>query len=169
LPSINLTLDEFFQAMGLGLHRMAVSSAARRNCNTGNSQRPPLTRAGDEIRSMCAEMGWHKASGTYFDGGINKFMSEPDCNGVEHKTLRSRDGRMPIRPTDKKERIFVCSFTDGQTVEFLGWRGGWELEDAWLFNPGNATPAHFVPQSALHPLSQLPPRLLPAAFDPQRN
>ena len=166
---ITLTLHEYFIAASAGMMRMHVSSAAGRNCNTGNVSRPPLTRTGDEIRSMCAEYAWAKASGTFFDGGVNKFMSEPDTNGVEHKTLRDRNGRMPIRPTDKQERVFVCSFTDGQTVTFLGWIRGTDKRDEWKSNPGNARPAWFVPQSALRPISELPPDLLPVAFNPERN
>lgn len=167
LYDIELTPSEFLLATTMGTQRMTASVG--RNHNTGNRRRTHLERMGDEIRSMCVELAWHKACGTYFNTGINQFMSEPDTNGVEHKTLRDPGGRMPIRPTDKRERTFVCSYTDGNTVKFLGWLRGYEVQDSWLANPGNASPAWFVPQNALHPISKLPPPLLPARFNPEKN
>jgi hypothetical protein len=107
------------------------------------------------LEGACGELAAAKALGLYWDGSINTWK-QPDVGNLHVRTMGKHHYDLLIRPGDDDEGLFVL--VTGKCPEFRvhGWIRGRDAKNQdWIKNHGNRSPAYFVPQSMLAPLSDL--------------
>lgn len=110
---------------------------------------------GIDICGAFGEMAVAKALGLYWEGGVDTFKA-PDIGQFQVRSSRHTNGRLIVRDNDHDDDIFILVVGKAPSFEIVGWIKGKDAKtDAYLDNPNELRPAWFVPQEALHPISEL--------------
>lgn len=107
-----------------------------------------------DIESSCAEKVVAKKFGVYwFDGRKN----ETDAGRFQVRHTPLIDGRLTLHPEDSDDEEFVLVRGTAPKFRLAGWCFGREgKKDAYWEDPtGQGRWAFFVPNSVLHPMSEL--------------
>lgn len=110
------------------------------------------------IEGAAGELALALWLGVPWDGDVNTFKSKPDVASLEVRTRLEDTWDLIIRKADTDDAIYVLLTGKVPTFDIRGWIWGRDARRReWLQNYGGYGVAHFVPQSALHPMSELPP------------
>jgi hypothetical protein len=158
---VTLSPSEYLVASTVGAMRRVAS------LRSGHAERHGLKSGAWDanIEGACGEMAAAKALGRYWDGAINSFkredipeMKELGLCGLQVRTMGRHNYDLLVRPGDSDTDKFIL--VTGACPEFVvrGWiLGGDAKQEQWLAAHGGRSPAYFVPQSALRPISELFP------------
>jgi hypothetical protein len=124
----------------------------------------PIEKRGDtwgiEVESSLAEIAVAKALRMYWDGGTNTFK-RGDVGNLQVRWTSYPTGKLLVRQSDKDDEIFILVI--GRTTDFnvTGWAYGKEAkQDKWKQTPHGGHPVWMMPQEALHPIRELPWRVM---------
>lgn len=152
MPEITLSWHEAAMASEIGRLRQLVS------VKRGLLDQHGYSGDGwsEHIEGACGELAVAKALGRYWDGSVNTF-EQPDLPGLQVRTRSQPYYDLIVRPSDSDEDLYVL--VTGRCPRYFvrGWVTGAEAKkEQWLQHHGNRPAAYFVPQSALHEMSDLP-------------
>lgn len=109
------------------------------------------------IEGACAEIAAYKLLGVFWSPSIDK-QKEPGGDGGYYEVRRrsKQDYDHLIRTDDAAARIHIMVVGEAPSFRVVGWIWGHEArQDRWWKNHGNRGWAWFVPQGALHDMSEL--------------
>jgi len=102
------------------------------------------------------EIAFRKFIGSSDPLTVNTFRSTPDVRNYEVRTRSRDDFDLILRNDDSDHKIYVLVVGDGCRFRVVGWLRGSEKYPHGQKTYGGRPPAWFVPQSALHDMSELP-------------
>jgi len=148
---VNLTFSEM---------RIAVEVAAQRQCqNLRNGRHHRYGLSGEEgwtphIEGACGEMAVAKYLGIYWSGSLGDLKAK-DVGEFQVRTASNHDYRLILHEADKDDGVFLLVTGVAPELMLRGWivaRDGKKPEN-WS-DPKGGRPAFFVPQIALHPMTE---------------
>lgn len=149
---VSLSDFELLQAAIIGAERNIKSKRKNYQDSYGYQGRGWDTH----IDGACAEIAVAKSLGLFWNG--NEFKSGGDVGNLEVRSTPRVDGKLILHPEDP-DRIFILVRGGPIKWEIVGWIQCSEGRDPDYLKPG-LRPAYFVPDGALHPLSELDPAYL---------
>ena len=150
--TVELTASEMYFAAMVGVRRYI-------NVRKG-AHRSPLAENhdvwGNNIEGACGELAFAKAVNIYWDGSINTFKMRADVGLVEVRTRRKAGYELIVRDSDPDGRVFVLVQGEAPRFTVMGWyRSEQAKRPEWLQTHGGGSPAYFVPNGHLYPISTL--------------
>jgi hypothetical protein len=147
---VQLTHSEMMHAAVVGIMR---------NIQNLRDNRRPRYGAGVEndwqihVEGALGEYALAKQLGIFFSGAHT--FGSTDVGQWQVRTSTRSDGSLILHPTDADDDRFVLVTGINGSYAIRGWIYGHEgKRDEWWRDPtGKGRPAFFVPQSALHPMS----------------
>lgn len=153
--SQNVVLEwyEMLQATEIGRMRKMHSLSKGLSNNHGFNE----IGWNEDIEGACAEQSVAKALGLYWDGGIDTFKAG-DVGPYQVRWTKSHSNSLIIRKPDNDQAVYILVTGLCPSYILQGWLRGHEAQrDEWLRDPNKRVANWFVPISALHPMSTLPP------------
>jgi len=141
--------------------QIAADVGVRRNVEALSKNRKGTFEGGlstweSHILGACGEMAFAKATGLYWEAGVNTFKAGGDVGTVEVRTRSRHDYELIVRDDDPDGRIYFLVTGGPERFRLQGWIKSEEARrPEWRKNHGGYQPAYFVPHSALKSLDQL--------------
>jgi hypothetical protein len=108
-----------------------------------------------DIEGCIGEIVLAKGFGLYWPGAAPQ-SPLGDVGPYQVRYTQHLDGCLIVYRDNSDDAAYILVVGHGQHYRIVGWiRGGDAKQERW-WNPKAHGPGYFVPQSALHPLSELP-------------
>lgn len=149
---VQLTAEELVLGSMSGIMRHVRSLKEGR---TGVNQQPAHLAWQVKIEGALAELAVAKALGGYWSGASSRGAS--DSGELEVRMTRYPHGCLFLHRHDKADVRYILAVGLNGTYKVAGWLWGHEgqQEKYWRRVSEERQPAFFVPQSDLHPLTEL--------------
>jgi len=148
-----LDRDELAEALSLAQRRMdGVQEMGLRDKHGAQGHR----NSEYHILGARGEIAFRKFIGSSGPLTVNTFRSAPDVGGYEVRTRSRDDFDLILRADDPDHKIYVLVVGGGCRFRVVGWLRGSERYPHGQKTYGGRPPAWFVPQNALHDMSELP-------------
>lgn len=150
----SLNWSEMVTAAMLGVLRQ-VSCMMKRSEHVG---RPVLEPWDANINGALAEAAFAKVAGLYWGHDVDTFTSKPDVSRYQVRSTKRKNGCLILHDWDKDDEAAFLVITDFPAFEVAGWI--WPKEGKkpeYLKSPPGGFTAYFVPQHALHHMTEWEP------------
>jgi hypothetical protein len=107
-----------------------------------------------DIQGAIAECVAARALNLYWAGGRSL---EGDIGPYQVRSTVRPNGRLVVNPDDPPDAVFILVVGIPPCFRVPGWILGGDAQQDRYWTPGAQSPAYFVPQTALHPLTELVP------------
>ena len=153
--TITLTETEMRSASLVGIERQMDSMRKGSKDSYGFQGNP----WGNHVLGALGEKAVAKLLRVYWDESVGTYNEGYDVGNYQVRTSASHYAGMTIRHRDNDRKKYILVTGTGPTFRIHGWMYAGEAKrhPEWLEDKQNrGSPAFFVPQSALHPLEELP-------------
>jgi hypothetical protein len=151
-PVVTLSWHEIILAGTVGVRRRV--EGLRLNLNGGWSWAPNTLWEADIVGAL-AELALAKFLGVYWDGAVRvQERTEGDVGPFQVRATEIPKGSLILHERDRDEAIFHLVVVEGATCRLKGFITGAEGKRPGFWDDSKPHPAFFVPQSALHPVSE---------------